>query len=145
MITEEQIQELQSTIRVKIINLNSGGCVHFAYYFSKRLKELKIDHSITLVNESYDDPISITYKGFQPVMHILVHIPEIGYIDGYSTYNILSKGSFLNGSRSRVFYKKISKISVKKLDYFRQTGAWNPIYNVNQNKSLESIINSIIV
>jgi len=138
MITEETIKEMQSKIRTSIRHLNAGGCIHFAYFFSKALKSQGIGHSIFLCNQ---EPIDISYDYFESVSHVLVHIPKIGYIDGYDLYS--TKKSYLNRYDDEVYHRHY-KFSDRKLDKFRNNYRWNPAYSKRQNTKLDKIIKQYI-
>ena len=75
MTLEEKIHNLQDKISEEICLINCGGCIHFAYYFSRRLKELNIEHKIAFMD---DYNIRLEYKNFEPVRHVMVYIPNIG-------------------------------------------------------------------
>lgn len=127
---EKSIKAIQKDIKKHISYVNSGGCVHFAYYSSKRLTELKIKHSITFLDR---DNISLSYSKFDSVAHIMVYVPGIGFVDGIRTQRKPSR---------RYYRRKTAKVSLKKLDSFRsEADNWNPTYNTCQNDLLESIIN----
>lgn len=131
-----KIKELQKVINSKIEGLNNGGCIHFAYYFSKRLTELKIPHKIFFTDNA--KPIDLRLKQFQAVWHVMIYIKDIGYIDGYKIIN----RKLIGFERCR-FYKH-SNPSNNKLDTFRNNGEWNYRYDKSQNTKLSSIINNII-
>lgn len=122
------IQSLQRKISKKIHCLNSGGCVHFAYYFSKKLRDLEIEHKIVYLD---DQEISLVKSEFEPVNHVCIYIPHVGYIDGYKT---------LKKIPAHLKYKKFS-VDTTKVNYFRLSYSWNSSYELRQNDLLEEIIN----
>lgn len=126
LISYSQIEKMQIKILKNIRNLNDGGCCRFAYYFSERLKELGIEHSIYFCSDYYYHLFS-TLKDFETPQHVFVHIKGIGFIDGYATY------------QSGICYSKKVKIqySVKKA---LKAGNWNTLYDVSQDKTLKKII-----
>lgn len=130
---EKQIMELQREIKNSIEDINLGGCIHFAYFFSKRLKELKINHYVVLINYN-DSELSFNYKKLHSVNHVMIFIPKIGYIDGEDTITSIPKE----------FNHRRGNPSIKKLDTFRKLSGWNVTYNKYQNKKLSILINSII-
>ena len=130
---EEKINKLQKEILKKIKCINQGGCIHFAYYFSKRLRELGIKHSIVFQHDTY---FTLTYKNYIPSHHVVVYIEGIGYIDGESTMQ-----SFEDGMSVVRFSERIS---LTKLDYFRNKFEWNFIYDKSQNRKVEKLINKYI-
>ena len=76
----ENIKEMQEKIKNNIPAINCGGCIHFAFYFSEKLKSLNIPYKIYCFNS---EPIGRrTYNTFRPVDHVVVYIERIGYIDG---------------------------------------------------------------
>lgn len=128
MLTVDKLRAMQEDIMHDIYAINSGGCVHFAYYFSKKLREHNISHKIFLTNVW--NKINTTYETLESISHVSVYIPEIGYVDGEDTF------SCLNARK----YRKHTYMSLKKLDYYRYACEWNPDYNVRQNAKLEKII-----
>lgn len=136
---KKNIAQMQSNIRDEIYAINRGGCIHFAYYFSKRLHELKIPHKITFLYDDY--MFSTKISEFESATHVLVYIPEIGYVDGETTYD----KSELRGSHYHYRNRKTVKLSVKTLNLFRNTPHWNPTYSKHQNNNLKDIIYSHIV
>lgn len=133
---EELIESMQEEIRSEIQCLNDGGCATFAYFLSKNLKKLNIPHQITLCddNEEYVDG---GFEGFYEVLHVLVYIPGIGYIDGYKTR---SKSNLLED------YKEIKTdfYDLWDLEHYAFNGEWNYVYDTDQNDLLESIIDEYI-
>ena len=134
MTLEEKIHNLQDKISEEICLINCGGCIHFAYYFSRRLKELNIEHKIAFMD---DYNIRLEYKNFEPVRHVMVYIPNIGLIDGTS---IKKKNSFVRGT----YYFKITDCSLKKLDNFRRLFKWNFQYDQKNNEKLDKLIKKFI-
>ena len=130
---EDKINKLQKEISKEIKFINQGGCIHFAYYFSKRLRELGIKHSIVFQHDTY---FTLTYKNYIPSQHVVVYIEGIGYIDGESTMQ-----SFEDGMSVVRFSERIS---LTKLDYFRNKFKWNFLYDKSQNRKVEKLINKYI-
>ena len=129
---KDKIAKLQKEIRNKISRINHGGCIHFAYYFSKRLRELGIEHKVVFNNHS---PIDLRYDWFDPCYHVCVYVDGIGYIDGLET------GSIPWGPTD---YIRRANVSLKKLDYFRKELEWNDLYDTRQNKTVEKLIKKFI-
>lgn len=134
---EENIIKLQQKLKKNVKRLNNGGCIHFAYFFSKKLKELNVNHKIVFINEI---PISISYNDFYPTVHVLIHIPEIGYIDGHDFFTRL-EDVFIEYSEEE-YYKHV-KLSNKKLNTFRKVKGWNCMYDTKHNKTIEKSINKL--
>lgn len=124
----KQVELMQSEIKEKIPSLNCGGCIHFAYYFTERLKELKIPYKVYSFNNWATGK---TYSTFKSVHHITVYIDRIGFVDGYKTVQHKNKR-----------YK--CHIRLKDLNRLRWRSDWNHEYNVNCNQLLEKIINKYI-
>ncbi len=138
MVTLDEILAMQADINKNIRKLNSGGCIHFAYYCSKALKTADIPHKILFCNQY---PVSIKYDSFSSVSHVLVHIIGLGYIDGYDFYD--TKRDYLDRWYDEKYASSYS-LSIRKLDNFRNNYRWNPQYKVRQNLKLERIINKHI-
>lgn len=130
---KNKINKLQKKISEKIEFINNGGCIHFAYYFSKRLRELGIEHSVAFRHITQFD---LTYARYVPSEHVAIYIEGIGYIDGEST---------VQDFKENYYIVKVSKrISLKKLDYFRNGHGWNDLYNTEQNHKVGQLINKYI-
>lgn len=127
---ETSLLSIQSEIKNKIHCINNGGCIHFAYYLSKRLTELRIPHSTYFTDY---DPIRISKSHFAPLNHVMIYIKGVGYIDGKVT---IKKYRDLD----RSLYNRLVTLSSNKLNVFRFKNGWNTAYNVNQNSRLEKII-----
>lgn len=129
------IKELQTTIRKQISGLNSGGCAIFAYYFSKRLRELNIPHSIVFLNCDPFDKSFFTYKNMYEIDHVAIIIPGIGIFDGYG----FDKGLYYH--RKSISHKRIS---LKKLEFYSLKGhfVWSSLYSRSQNSKLSKLIAS---
>lgn len=128
---EDQIKKLQNDINKNIDYINNGGCIHFSYFFSKRLRELNIKHKVAF--HDYDK-ISLSYNKFNSVFHVTIYIENIGFIDG----NVINK------KNNYTYIRKISNISLIKLNSFRNDYKWNNTYNTKQNNKLELLINKYI-
>jgi hypothetical protein len=80
------IRQIQRYIDKNISNINRGGCIHFSYYLSRRLNQLNVNNFIVLCDGLYDDVRPSGYDDFKAVLHVMVYIPSIGYIDGGKNY-----------------------------------------------------------
>ena len=121
-----QLWALEQDITKKVSHINWGGCVHFAYFLSKRLRELGIDHKIGYLHW---DKIDMRYKNMSSINHVTVYIDGIGFIDGEE----ILKHPYTT-------YKKIERTSLKKLDYYRKNCQWNPDYDKRQNMLVKNLI-----
>ena len=126
---KDKIKKLQREIFKEISWINNGGCIHFAYYFSKRLRELGIEHSVAFRHKTQFD---LTYARYGPSQHVAIYIEGIGYIDGESTVQDFKEDYYI---------VRVSKsVSLKKLDYFRNEYKWNNLYDTEQNRKVEQLI-----
>lgn len=134
---KEQIKTLQDEITANIRNINLGGCIQFVYFFSKRLTELNIKHSVSLADK-WDD-LKLNYNSFANcgLDHVMIYIPKIGYIDGEKTVDLKRLKAKYNYVHTRV-------VSLSRIKRFASIGGWNPAYNPDQNDLLEELINKII-
>lgn len=130
-----QIKQLQRNLDRKVESLNCGGCIYFAYYFSEKLKELHIEHKFFIVHYQ---PIDIRKGKSDGFIHVMIYIPEIGYIDGESIYSSLKEYM-----PYRKYYRHI-KLSKSKVETLIHERSWNPSYNINQNAVILSNINKYI-
>lgn len=124
---KEKIENMQKELNEKIHHLNSGGCIHFAFYFSKQLEELNIPHKIFFGDR---DRINITKDYFDTVNHVMVYISKLGYVDGYTTIKY-----------AKLEYRKtkLMKIDLSPKE-IRFHWDWSPLYDTTQNILLQSII-----
>jgi hypothetical protein len=127
---EKQISKLQKDIKNNVNNINRGGCIHFAYFLSKKLTFLKIPHKIVLCCSS---PISPRLE--EGVNHVFVSVGNIGFIDGVSTYKYIP---------DRYYYTKNIK-SLQKIDRYRNMSyCWSDLYDVKNNILVEKLIDDNI-
>jgi hypothetical protein len=117
----KQILNIQKEIASRIKNINNGGCVHFAYFLSKRLTELSIKHKVYFLN--YYHPVN---KG-DTADHVMVKVDGIGVVDGKSILK-----TFSNLRRRRQFKEN--------LNVMRKHPNWNEAYKKTQNQILSNII-----
>ena len=122
----DKIKRIQEDIDDQIECINLGGCIHFAYYLSNQLTKLKIQHSILFMDYR---PIDLRYGNFASVSHVAVYVPLIGYIDGEDIFHNIDKP-----------YKRVQKVSLRKLNNFRNNTTWNDSYDTTQNGILLRLI-----
>lgn len=126
---KESIELMQIVLKKEIPDLNKGGCIHFAYYFTNVLKKLNIPYKVYGFNTI---KIGKTYNTFEAVDHIVVYLDGIGYLDGHK---FLSKNP----------YRYQRHIKLKNLDKLRSSYYnWNYEYDIRLNPKLEKIINKYI-
>lgn len=124
----DQIQNLHEVLKKEIVNLNYGGCIHFAYFCSKRLRVLNIPHSVYLFDYV---PINNTYKHFKSVTHVGIYTPETGGFDGVK---------FKDFKKIYDYQRKVT-LNLEKL---RSDYEWCSVYDTSQNEKLEQLINTYI-
>lgn len=129
MMLRSIIKSMQRELRQAIPNLNFGGCIHFAYYFTKALKKAGIDYKVYGFHHS---PIGKTYETFGSIAHVTVWIENIGFVDGHET-----DGHYID-------YDYKNHIKLKNLNRLRYEYEWNPSYDLEDNEVLEKIINKYI-
>jgi hypothetical protein len=129
---EMQIETLQYNIRNRIKYINSGGCIHFAYYFSKRLKELGIAHKVLFTDWCR---IDITKHCSDGAAHVMIYLESIGYVDGMKT-------GWSKNSDER--YYRCVNTTLRKLNMLRNKQMWNTCYDKSQNRLVEKLINTYI-
>ena len=124
----DQISKLQEVLADEIPTLNLGGCIHFAYYCSKRLRELNIEHSVFLFDYV---PVYNAYKHFKGVTHVALYIPGIEGFDGHKF------------SPFKRLYDYRRKVTLN-LDRLRNDYEWNHDYDTRNNQKLEELVNTYI-
>lgn len=135
-IIKKQIEELQTETSKKIEWLNSGGCIRFAYYMSRKLHELNINHSICYRQQNYL-PLKLTKNQFVAVSHVFIYIPKIGYFDGYE---FIPKGNI----RPYGYKYKNYKSPLSSLEYYIYKRGWNTLYNSENDELLVMLIDKYI-
>lgn len=126
------IQNINKAIKKTVLNVNSGGCAHFAYYLSKKLSQLNTEHTVVLLNNRYESPIE---DFSETVAHVMIHVKELGYIDGEGIYSKLPV---------RYTFVKHFNAILGELDYYRNKDGWNWLYSIEQNLSIEKIISDYL-
>lgn len=131
-----------SDIQKEINNptINCGGCVHFAYFLSEKLKRFGYKHNIVAINTfSYfidfeeEKEYLLNYQG--GCSHLVIHIPKIGYVDAEVTVKNV-KSLYRKDISFHVFMLPES-FDLNKL---RHKDLWNDSYNRQYNKELNKII-----
>ena len=133
---KDLIESMQEEIKAKIQYLNNGGCAKFAYFLSRNLTKLNIPYQITLCDDN-EECIDEGFMGNYEVMHVLVYLPGIRHVDGYSTRTKSELLEKYEEIRTDFYY-------LSDLEYYAFDGIWNTLYDTDQNELLESIINKYI-
>jgi len=122
---------MQEMLQKKIPDLNSGGCIWFAVYFTKILKEKGIPYKVYSCN--YYNGTGKTYSSFDGSTHIVLYTNDLGYFDGHRIIKSLN-------------YRYISHLKLKNLKRLAEKeGCWNDWYDIDQNKTLEKIIKNCVL
>ena len=129
-LTKEELRQKLELINAGLIaycpNINFGGCVHFAYYLIKRLKELKVECKVVLCDRYFTS--GFKYSRLYPINHVMVYIKELDcYVDGHKMCKKVPE----EYSKHPMF-----NMSTKKLNYFRNLDGWNACYDVNNNNKI---------
>ncbi len=127
---EKYLIKIQKELLNKVPDLNWGGCIQFAYYFSNTLNLLNIPHKVLLCNKPCDGIPGRSYCKFRAVSHVILYVEGIGYFDGHK---IMSK-EYLRETYSFIRTTKLD------LNLLRTNYEWNDWYNISDNKI---IINTI--
>lgn len=120
--------------------LNHGGCIHFAYFMSKGLSELGVNHKIIGL-------FNISYGGFNKnfdfvkefiedgCSHLLIYIKGIGYFDG--TDFIKHPSDF---DRRYEYFIRELPLHLDYNDIRKNKRIWNSSYDRTYNKFIERVI-----
>lgn len=122
------IKDIQLSLHYS--SINSGGCIHFAYYLSKQLTERKIKHRVVGLVHSHLDLSGVQEIGCK---HVVIYIPRIGYVDSESIRKTTSEFPY--------FYFKAMILDID-LDLFRNKKVWNRTYKKSYNSTISRVINS---
>jgi len=127
----EIIKNIQQTLDVP--HINSGGCVHFAYFLSQKLTKFGYAHQIVVINHTWEnDPIeSLPFDGCS---HMVVFIPKIGYIDAEETYQKISDMPY-RSVQSGILPKNYKLNPVR-----HNKRIWNNWYNRKYNRLIQKTI-----
>lgn len=132
---EKNIITLQKEISEKIRYINSGGCIHFAYYMAKKLEKLNIPYNIIFI-----DMISMvtSLDCFKAVDHVVVYVKGIGFFDGTVLWK--NKSEFI--ARYDGYYiTTVSNIRSDDLKVLTDYNfGWNKLYKIENNILLEQLI-----
>lgn len=126
------IKNIQRSI--KNYYINSGGCIHFAYFLSKELNSRNIKHTIYCGN-SYFHRIKISEKRLlkDGCSHVFLKIDNI-YFDSVdfskNIKDIMSPYSIITFNQNDI-----------DLNDLRNKNIWNHTYNKSYNSVLSRIIN----
>ena len=129
---KNKLKELQSEINRSITGVNSGGCIHFAYFMSNRLTELNIEHKIYFFD--YDLPEQ--FSEHELCNHVMIYIRGIGFFDGLQTYSSIKSAKNKHGFSVSDREENLAQL--------RKIEGWNEEYNRYQNFKLRKLIYSII-
>ena len=125
------IKSIQSSLHYNYIN--HGGCIHFAYFMSQQLTKYKVKHKLVAILACGEKVSNIEFIGCR---HLVIYIPEIGYIDS----NLCSS----NINRFPYYDPYISKVpktyDLNKIRLIK--GLWNPTYNRKYNGTMSRVIKS---
>lgn len=121
------INRIQRELSWNLEELNSGGCIHFAYYFSNALSLLDIPHKIFLCNRKEYGKVYRTYQDFMSVSHVLVYIDGIGFIDGHKCTSLKEV--------KREYAYRISSFKMD-LDRLRREYEWNWMYDPEEGNPM---------
>ncbi len=128
---KQRISFIQKEISDTINNVNFGGCIYFAKFFSEELTKLNIQHKIVFSDRS-ESCLRRAIREESSVNHVLVYIPRIGYIDGEEIFKI----------RKDIYDYKVRSIKPEQinLDNHIIQGYWNTLYSKSNNPKLKRII-----
>ena len=132
---EKNIIALQKEIFEKIRYINSGGCIHFAYYMAKKLEKLNIPYNIIFIDMT---SIVTNLDCFKAVDHVVVYVKGIGFFDGTDLWK--NKSEFI--ARYDGYYiTTVSNIRSDDLKVLTDYNfGWNKLYKIENNILLEQLI-----
>ena len=125
------IKEIQSSFKYN--DINCGGCIHFAYYLSEKLKSLNIEHEVVGLFSHGDSMEDLFFGG---CTHVVVYVPRLGYIDSKTVRTEIRSYSFLS-VRKITFPKDLDLNALR-----NSRNAWNTVYNLGYNSTISRVINS---
>lgn len=136
MISTEHLERIIINIQKRIppsANINSGGCIQFAYYFSLALQKAGINHAWTFYESSGFKYEQLPRYGCN---HVTIYIPRIGFVDGEIITPVVE--THINKKEYGVInYKNMDLEEIKGI---KDGDAWNYWYDRKFNSELESVI-----
>lgn len=122
---------MQRKLQEEIPDLNMGGCIWFAVYFSDILKQKQISYKVYSCN--YYHGTGRTYREFEGSQHIVLYVDNLGYFDGHKFFKCLD-------------YRYVKHLKLKNLRRLAEKeGCWNNWYDIDCNEQLEQIIKSYML
>ena len=153
------IKEIQTEIRSKIDNLNSGGCGWFAFYMATALKSVGIEAEIKLITRHEEDlwftsRDDINFK--KEVINEYINngkkncdpndLQEISFIHCYlNVAGLQFDGVYedMKGIQTKFSrFKFEGTYSLDEMKIALEVGGWNPTYDASNNTTLKDIIES---
>lgn len=130
------LEQLQDHLYKKVPRLNHGGCIRFAYYFSKYLTQHNVYHKITFVSNDHEMTFNTKARNSISIYHVLVYIPKLGYIDGHASYTY-------DELVADYHYIKSRKLTLKQLSVWMndRPDRWNPSYKLFNDTKITKAIN----
>lgn len=127
----ESILKMQEKLQQEVPYLNNGGCIWFAVYFTKVLKEKGIPYKVYSCNWNHGS--GRTYDDFQGASHIVLFTNDLGYFDGHKIIKKLN-------------YRYIKHLKLKNLNKLAEKDdCWNDEYDISDNYKLNKIIKEFIL
>lgn len=136
----QQIRKINQDIFVNVIRINNGGCGVFAYYLAKRLKKLKIKHSICVLDAWGQKSFQDTWGKY--LNEVRNNNLNNGCNLSANHFMIKIKDVFVDGTRTTRFptFHVCGKYTIEDMKLALKYGDWNPDYNVKQNIKVKRII-----
>ena len=125
------ISNIQSSIKNE--RINSGGCIHFAYYLSEELKKHNVDHKIIAVDS---DENAVETANWYAFSHVMIWVSNIGYVDAERTYK--TKKQMMSKWNKRYYFNISDKIDLNEIRNIKYI--WNSFYDKRYNSILSQVI-----
>lgn len=151
------IKEIQSEIRSKIDNLNSGGCGWFAFYMATALKSVGIEAEIKLITRHEGDlwftqKDDINYK--KEIINEYVNngeqncdpsdLQETSFIHCYiNVAGFEFDGMYESFKDMKEYFKRFKfegDYTIEEMEIALKVGGWNCTYDTSNNAKLKEII-----
>ncbi len=135
-----QINKINQDIVDNVKNINRGGCGVFAYFLAKRLKELKIKHSICVLDAWGKKSFQDTWGKY--LNEVKNNNLNNGRNLSASHFMIKIKETYVDGTGMTYFpdFHVCGKYTIEDMELALKYGSWNSDYNVKQNLKVKRII-----
>lgn len=124
-----------------LYGINSGGCCYVAYLISKWLDRFSINYQLVIYDDYKRNTIAISYEIHNMRRNYSMYNSASGrYCCCHYCIFIIGGGYVNRGDITGLKQHSISGITNKNIRWLYNTGNWNKMYDIKNNKALRNII-----